>query len=65
MQQFLPLINLLFHLFMAFIVVSSAIAIFALLRFGQSRLVGLASAALYISILALLYSQAVAIINRI
>lgn len=58
-------VNLAFHLFMIFVLLMSGIALFALLRFGQSRLVGILTAALYITLISSLYFQALAVINRI
>ena len=65
MDQIGNLINLAFHLFMIFILFSSGIAIFALLRFGQSRIVSILTTLFYISLITSLYFQAITLINQI
>ncbi|MCL5435691.1 MAG: hypothetical protein M1275_01260 [Patescibacteria group bacterium] len=60
-----PIVNLIFHLFMGFVILMSGTALFALLRFGQSRLVGVLTAIFYIALVSSLYSQALLIINQI
>jgi len=65
MEQFGDIANLVFHLYMIFILVFSGMAIFALLRFGQSRVVSLSASLLYISIVSSLYFQALSLIAKL
>ena len=65
MEQFGDIANLVFHLYMIFILVFSGMAIFALLRFGQSRVVSLSASLLYISIVSSLYFQTLSLIAKL
>ena len=49
--------NLIFHVYMLFILAYSGMAIFALLRFGRSRLLGIAITVLYVVLISGLYYQ--------
>jgi hypothetical protein len=59
------IVNLVFHLFMIFTIIMSWVALFSLLRFGQSRIIGMVTIIFYIILLSLLYFQALSIINQL
>lgn len=59
------IVNLAFHLYMIFVLLLSGTALFALLRFGQSRIAGIVTALFYLGLLSSLYFQALAVINQI
>lgn len=65
MQQLGEITNLAFHLYMIFILFFSGAAVFALLRFGQSRVVSLLTALFYISLVSSLYFQTLALIAKL
>lgn len=59
------LVNLIFHIYMAFVAVYSAMSIFALLRYGQSKIVTLASALIFIAALGSFYGKIITMINQL
>lgn len=56
-------VNLVFQLFMIFIIVYSAMAIFSLLRFGRSPVLGFIVSAFYITVISSLYFQTLSLIS--
>jgi len=65
MDNLSQIFNLLFHLYMIFLVVYSGLAIFALLRFGQSRLLNFVISSFYIALIGSLYFQTLAKIHSL
>lgn len=65
MPELQNIINLVFHLFMFFIVTYSGFAIFSLIRYGKSQILGFVVSAVYIALLSGLYFQALSIIKSL
>lgn len=65
MADISKIVNLFFQLFMIFIVLYSGIAIFVLLKFGQSRILGFLVASFYIFLVGSLYFQTLGLINQL
>lgn len=59
------IVSLVFHLYMIFLASYSSMAVFALLRFGQSRLVGIAGSLFYIMLMGAMYFQTLNLISRL
>jgi len=59
------ILNLIFHLFMIFVVTYSSFAIFSLIRYGKSQILGFIVSVFYISIITGFYFQALGIINNL
>lgn len=58
------ILTILFHVYMIFIMGYSLAAIFALLRFGQSRIITFVTSAFYLSLISSLYFQIINLINK-
>jgi len=63
MSNISPIINLVFHLFMIFIMVYSSFAIFSLIRYGKSQVLGFIISVIYIVFMSGLYFQTLFIIK--
>lgn len=59
------IIDIAFHLFMIFLAIWSGIAIFAHIRYGQSKILSLVVTVVYIMLVTSLYGQALSIISKI
>jgi hypothetical protein len=59
------IVGIIFYLFMTVIVVYSLIAIYSLLSYGKSRILGLTVTILYLIILVSLYGAAISNLNQI
>lgn len=57
--------GLIFHLYMIFLVAYSSMAIFSLLRFGQSRITGLLATGVYLALMSSLYFQSLLLIGKL
>ena len=62
-ETIFKVVNLAFQLFMVFIVVYSLLTVFALLRFGQSRILAFLVSLFYIMLISSLYFQTMSIIG--
>lgn len=58
-------VNIFFHLYMIFLAAYSGLTIFALIRYGQSRLFGFLLSLLYIMLVSSLYFQTLTIITKL
>jgi hypothetical protein len=58
------IIGTVFHVFMFFVVIYSAMNIFALIRFGRSKILGFLVFVVYGLVIGTLYGQALSIIAR-
>jgi len=56
---------LLFHLFMIFFVIYSGFAVFAMIRYGESRTLGLTVAVVYFVVVSGFYTHILTMINQI
>jgi hypothetical protein len=59
------IVGIIFYLFMTVIIVYSLIAIYSLLSYGKSRILGLTVTILYLIILVSLYGAAISNLNQI
>jgi len=59
------LFSLIFHLFMLFIAIWSALAIFALFRYGQTKAFSLFITATYLALIISLYLRSLSVITNI
>ena len=65
MADISKIVNLFFQLFMVFIVVYSGIAIFVLIKLGQSRILNFLITSFYIFLVSSLYFQTLSFINQL
>jgi hypothetical protein len=61
----MQIINVIFYLVMAMLVLYSLLALYSLLRFGRSKILGIVVSLLYLIIMAGLYAAAVANLDAI
>jgi len=59
------ILDLFFHLFMIFVVIYSSFALFSLIRYGKSQILGFLISVFYISIISGLYFQTLKLINNL
>ena len=59
------IIPLIFHFFILFVVIYSGLTMFALIRFGRSRLLGLAASVAYMIIVGSLYLQVALLLAKL
>lgn len=59
------ILNLVFHLFMIFIIIYSSFAIFSLIRYGKSQVLGFIVSVFYMSVVSGLYFQVLKLINNL
>ena len=65
MDDINTIVSIVFHLFVLFIAIWSAMAIFALLRYGQTKAFSLFITAVYLASIISLYLRSVSIISQI